>query len=62
DFPVFVSLGEHDELFTVEAAREFFDEIPSDNKEFYVVSGAKHAEFPEGSWKQLVTWLKTNFD
>ncbi|MFX1537010.1 MAG: alpha/beta hydrolase [Promethearchaeota archaeon] len=62
DFPVFVSLGEHDELFTVEAAREFFNEIPSDNKEFYVVPGAKHAEFPEGSWKQLVTWLKTNFD
>ncbi|MFX1253533.1 MAG: alpha/beta hydrolase [Promethearchaeota archaeon] len=62
DFPVFVSLGEHDELFTVEAAREFFDEIPSDNKEFYVVPGAKHAEFPEGSWKQLVTWLKTKFD
>lgn len=62
DFPVFVSLGEHDELFTVEAAREFLNEIPSDNKEFYVVPGAKHAEFPEGSWKQLVTWLKTNFD
>lgn len=60
-FPVFVGLGEHDELFTVEAGQALFDEIPCDEKEFFVFPGAKHAEFPEGSLDRLLTWLKEKF-
>lgn len=62
NFPIFIGIGEHDELFTVEAGRELFDEIPGENKEFYVAPGAKHAEFPDGSWNRLVSWLTENFE
>ncbi|MFW9904088.1 MAG: alpha/beta fold hydrolase [Candidatus Thorarchaeota archaeon] len=61
NFPVFVGLGEHDELFTIEAGKALYDEIPCDDKEFYVFPGAKHAEFPEGSIDKITTWLKDKF-
>jgi alpha-beta hydrolase superfamily lysophospholipase len=61
-FPIFVGLGEHDELFTVEAGQALFDEIPCNDKEFLVIPGAKHAEFPEGSLDRLSAWLKEKFE
>ncbi|MFX1506605.1 MAG: alpha/beta fold hydrolase [Promethearchaeota archaeon] len=61
NFPVFVGLGEHDELFTIEAGKALHDEIPCHDKEFYVFPGAKHAEFPEGSMDRITTWLKNKF-
>jgi acylglycerol lipase len=61
NFPVFVGLGEYDELFTVEAGRALYDEIPCDDKEFHVFPGAKHADFPEGSMDRLTAWLKNRF-
>ncbi len=61
DIPVFVSVVEYDELFSVETEKAFFDEVPSKNKEFYVIPGAKHAEYPEGSWTALIKWLKKSF-
>ena len=62
NFPILVGLGEQDELFTVEAGRELFDEIPSSNKEFFIIPGAKHVEFPEGSLDRLVKWLDEKFE
>ncbi len=62
NFPIFVGLGERDELFTVEAGQTLFDEIPCNDKEFYVIPGAKHAEFPEGSLVRLSGWLEEKFD
>jgi len=61
EIPIVLGLGEHDEIFSVESARSFFDEIPSENKSFIVLPGAKHAEFPEGSWKELINWLISTF-
>ncbi len=61
DFPVLLGVGENDEIFTAEAARSLFNEIPSDNKEFIVLPRAKHADFPENSLKELIDWLNTNF-
>lgn len=61
EIPIAIAIGEHDEIFSVESARSFFDEIPSDNKKFIVLPGAKHAEFPEGSWKELINWLLSTF-
>lgn len=60
--PVFVGVGDSDELFSVEACRALYDEIQSTNKMFYVVVGGKHAEFPEGSWNPLGSWLDEQFD
>jgi acylglycerol lipase len=61
DFPVFVGIGDSDELFSVESCRELHEMVPSDQKEFYVAEGAKHAEFPEGAWKPLVEWMDKTF-
>ena len=61
DIPVLLGVGENDELFTVESARSLFDEIPSENKKFIILPGAKHAEFPPDSWKELIEWLISTF-
>jgi len=61
DIPVLLVIGEKDELFTIESARLLFDEIPSENKKFIILTGAKHAEFPPDSWKELIEWLISTF-
>jgi esterase/lipase len=61
DFPVFVGIGDSDELFSIDSCRSFYDEIPSDSKEFHIAKGAKHAEFPEDSWSQLFEWMESSF-
>jgi len=61
EIPIVLGLGEYDEIFSVESARSFFDEIPNESKRFIVLPGAKHAEFPEGSWKELINWLISTF-
>ena len=61
NIPVILGIGEHDELFTIEAAQTFFEEIPSDDKKFIIMPGAKHAELPEDSWKELIEWLISTF-
>jgi len=61
DIPTLLGIGENDELFTIESARSLFDEIPSENKKFIVLSKAKHAEFPANSWQELIEWLMSIF-
>ena len=61
EIPIALAIGEYDEIFSVESARSFFDEIHSENKKFIVLPGAKHAEFPEGSLKELINWLISTF-
>jgi acylglycerol lipase len=60
--PVFVGVGDCDELFSVEDCKMLFEEIPSEVKQFHVVEGGKHAEFQPGSWDPLGVWLEENFD
>ena len=59
--PLLVGVGEQDELFSAEAAKGFCDGIDCDDKEFFVIPGARHAFFPQGSWGPLVSWLGTKF-
>jgi len=59
--PLLVGVGDHDELFSAEAAREFCDGIDCDDKEFFVIPGARHAVFPKGCWGPLVSWLGRKF-
>ena len=61
DFPVFVGIGDSDELFSVDSCRELYEMIPSNSKEFYVAEGAKHAEFPDSAWNPLVEWMDQKF-
>jgi len=59
--PLFVAVGENDELFTAQAAREFCDGIDCDDKEFHVIPAARHAAWPPGSFTPLVEWLEKKF-
>ena len=59
--PLFIGVGDKDELFSVESAKEFFEKIPDENKEFLVIPEGHHAFFPKGSWNPLIEWLGKNF-
>jgi acylglycerol lipase len=59
--PLFVAVGEGDELFSADATKEFCDGIDSDDKEFHVIPGARHAVWPKGSFTPLVQWLEKKF-
>jgi alpha-beta hydrolase superfamily lysophospholipase len=59
--PLFVAVGENDELFTVEGAKEFCDGIECDDKEFHAIPGARHAVWPKGAFTPLVAWLDRKF-
>ncbi|TFH09496.1 MAG: alpha/beta fold hydrolase [Candidatus Thorarchaeota archaeon] len=62
DFTVLVGIGEKDEIFSIETARAFFDEVPSEKKEFQIIPGAKHAETHALASPSLINWLKKNFE
>ena len=59
--PLFVAVGEQDELFSAEGVREFCDGIDCDDKEFHVIPGARHAVWPKGAFTPLVDWLGKKF-
>jgi acylglycerol lipase len=59
--PVFVGVGENDELFTVDSAKSLLDRMEADDKEFAVIPGARHAYFPAGCWSQLTAWAGSRF-
>ncbi|MHA2425454.1 MAG: alpha/beta hydrolase [Candidatus Thorarchaeota archaeon] len=61
NLPVFVGIGDSDEVFSVEAVQALHDEIPSKDKEFHIAVGGKHAEFPSGSWNPLTVWIDEHF-
>jgi len=61
EIPVILGVGDQDELFEVESAKALYEEIPSETKNFFILKGAKHAEFPEGSFSGLINWLNSNF-
>jgi alpha-beta hydrolase superfamily lysophospholipase len=59
--PLFVAVGENDELFTAEGVREFCDGIDCDDKEFHVIPGARHAVWPKDAFSPLIDWLAKKF-
>lgn len=61
NIPVLVGVGDKDELFEIEKVREFYDLIPSNRKEFFVMQNATHAKVPVESWEKIVVWLDRTF-
>jgi acylglycerol lipase len=60
--PVILGVGEHDEIFSVESAQSLLDDIPSKDKQFYIMPGTKHAiEFTEEAFTELKSWLNSKF-
>ena len=60
--PIILGVGEHDEIFSVESAQSLLGEIPSKDKTFFIIPGAKHAvEFTEETFKDIKSWLSAKF-
>jgi len=60
--PILLGVGEHDELFSVDSAQSLLDELPSKDKKFFIMPGAKHAvQFTEEKFKEIKSWLNAKF-
>jgi alpha-beta hydrolase superfamily lysophospholipase len=59
--PIMVGIGDKDELFTVEKAKELYDLIPGNKKEFVVLKDMYHARIPVESWQECVNWLDKTY-
>lgn len=57
NIPVLVGVGDKDELFEVDKVRDFYNLVPSNKKEFYIMKNATHAKIPLESWEGIVKWL-----
>ena len=61
NIPLFLGVGESDELFSTESARALYDSVQAEDKEFAIIPGARHAVFPSGCWSQLIAWADRHF-
>jgi alpha-beta hydrolase superfamily lysophospholipase len=61
NIPVLVGVGDKDELFEIDKVKEFYDLIPGDKKQFFVMQNATHAKIPLESWEEIVEWLDITF-
>jgi alpha-beta hydrolase superfamily lysophospholipase len=61
NIPVLVGMGDKDELFTLEKARELYDKVPGNQKEFLVMKNTSHAKIPPESWQECVNWLDRTY-
>jgi alpha-beta hydrolase superfamily lysophospholipase len=59
--PVLVGVGDKDELFAIDKVKDFYNLIPGDKKEFFVMKNATHAKIPLQSWEQIVAWLNKTY-
>ncbi len=55
--PVLVGVGDQDEIFSVRTVQDFCQSLPAEQKQLFVVPGARHAKFPTDGWGALVGWL-----
>ena len=60
--PIIHGVGDNDELFSIDSAKELFDQLSSTDKVFFIMKGVKHAVgFNEKSLEDLFNWLKVKF-
>jgi len=58
---VLVGVGDKDDLFEIDKVKAFFDLIPGNQKQFFVMKNATHAKIPVESWEEIVVWLNKTF-
>jgi acylglycerol lipase len=61
NIPVLVGVGDKDELFEVDKVKDFYNSIPGDKKEFFIMKNATHAKIPLESWEEIVAWLNKTY-
>lgn len=59
--PLLVAVGERDELIPVDSARELFDGLDADDKQFLMLPGGRHAVFPSDAPDLVRAWLAQKF-
>lgn len=59
--PVLVGVGDKDELFAIDKVKEFYNLVPGNKKEFYVMKNATHAKIPVESWEGIAKWLDKTY-
>jgi acylglycerol lipase len=59
--PILVGVGDKDELFAVDKVKDFYNMIPSNKKEFFVMKDATHAKIPVECWEEIVDWLNKTY-
>jgi len=62
NIPVLVGVGDKDELFEVAKVKDFYQLVPGDKKEFYIMKNATHAKIPVESWEGIVAWLDRTYN
>ncbi len=61
NIPVLVGVGDKDELFSVDKVKEFYNLVPGNKKEFFIMKNATHAKIPLQSWEDIVAWLNKTY-
>ena len=61
NIPVLVGVGDKDELFEIDKVKDFYNLIPGNQKEFFVMKNATHAKIPRECWEEIVVWLNKTF-
>ena len=61
NIPVLVGVGDHDELFEIDKVKEFYNLIPGNQKQFFIMKNATHAKIPVECWEEIVEWLNRTF-
>jgi acylglycerol lipase len=61
NIPVLVGVGDKDELFEVDKVKDFYNLIPSNKKEFFIMKNATHAKISRDNWEEIVTWLNKTY-
>jgi len=61
NIPVLVGVGDKDELFAIDKVKDFYNLIPGNKKEFFVMNNATHAKIPLESWEEIVAWLDKTY-
>jgi alpha-beta hydrolase superfamily lysophospholipase len=61
NIPVLVGVGDKDELFEIDKVKDFYNLIPGNKKEFFIMKNATHAKIPVESWEEIVAWLNKTF-
>jgi len=61
NIPVLVGVGDKDELFAIDKVKDFYNLIPGNQKQFFVMKNATHAKIPVECWEEIVAWLNKTF-
>lgn len=62
EIPVIIAIGDNDEIFSIDSARDLFDKIPCSDKHLIIMPNTKHAEFSSESFKELFELLMQKFN